>query len=440
MKDHAKDFFPGNSGGVSAWNPIPTIKNMFEGHRTYSGCTYGSHTANDNDVLNVAAHITMDETESFWKGNDYYVYDGKDVYWGTVQLVGEIALAILSMGASAEVSLAREAATTTTTVATATTRALKAQKAMTLAKRAEQLSDAANASINAYRVQKGTALGRTLNMEQAKRLLASETVTRAMRTGTPAEQVIYKAATAKRLSTTARADATVALRDYGVTLRSTVGSPTGAQFGGAADTIRASGVTAETTSVTTTVAGMVPRLAWASAMLKPWRLVKPGLTALKPKNVAKLFGPGVSWGKRFKRATITIGGIYLGTELIKAFGYSAASVDKYTAGVPFNAFGLLSGDNNPNGAEGQENVVSHGMWVMFEEGGAAEEDDPVNEALAFAEAFRDDLDNVNQDAGGLCDVDIYVVQPGISNPKKLGKKEVYYIIQNPGKSLRVDGV
>ncbi len=365
MKNNSDTFFPANSD-----KPLGL----------WGGCTHGNHTAADSDVVNRAAHLTFEEKDSFWTGNDYYVYDGEDVYWGTAQLVGEIALALITLGASSAVSASKAAAQG----AVATDRAIKAQRAITLAKRAEKLKKMEDSY---------TAAGQTAKATKAAQL-AKET----------------------------RQAARLALEQAGAgPVPQLTNTATIANMG---RLLEASGVANET------VAAAKP-LTWVSALAKPWRLVKPGLATLKPKNVAKLYGPGVKWGDRIKRAAITAGGVGLGTALIQAFGYSSASTE-IMENVKFNSFGLLSADD----LEGRDNVVSHGAWIQFEESGEINPADTLNEALAFAEAFQEDLSKINAE-DPQCDVDIYVVQPGISNPEKLGTREVYYIIQNPGGSLSV---
>ena len=92
MKSHRDEFFPANSDKALG---------------LARACTHSNHMAHDKDVINRAAHITMNEQDSFWKGSDYYVYDGQDVYWGWATIAGEVALALLTMGLSAEVAAAK---------------------------------------------------------------------------------------------------------------------------------------------------------------------------------------------------------------------------------------------------------------------------------------------------------------------------------------------
>ena len=174
---------------------------------------------------------------------------------------------------------------------------------------------------------------------------------------------------------------------------------------------------------------------WVSSLRTPWKLVKQGVTNIGP-TTARLLGPGATWGTRFKTLAAGAAATGIGYELIKAFGYSTAALSMQEYGeqykdVKFNGFGLLSDDN----IEGRENEVSHGAWIKFDENGTVGENDARDEALRWAEEFQKDMTFVNN-SDPLCDVDIYVVQPAISQPKD-SKREVFYILQNPGGSLRV---
>ena len=360
MKTHKNDFYPANSG-----------KALGITH----GCTHGNHMANDNDVVNRASHLTMNEEDSFWSGNDYYVYDGEDVYWGWASIAGEVALALATFGLSAG---AQTAATSTVAAGQTVEAAHKAITAVKLTNNADKINDAITLA-KAAKAGKSTAAVKS------------------------------------------RTDAIKALTEAGITVKK----------GTKATEIVKIGNTLEN------AAKGIKSFSWTSALrtglTRPWRLVKNGTTALKPKNLSKLYGKGATWAQRFKLTApaATIAGVSLWQELAKAWGYSTAAL-KIDDNVKFNGFGLLSADD----LDGRENEVSHGAWLQFDEIGTANEEDALHEALAFAEAFQEDLDKINTQAP-LCDVDIYVVQPGISNPAKLGTREVYYIIQNPGGSLQV---
>ncbi len=363
MKSHKSDFFPGNSDKTLG---------------LARACTHGNHTAHDKDVVNRAAHLTMNEDDSFWSGNDYYVYDGEDVYWGWASIAGEVALALITFGLSAEAQMAAKG------VAAAGTTVQSAHGAITTVK----LTKDADKIKKAIAVAKAAKAGKT---------------TAAVKS---------------------RSDAVKALAEAGITVKKGTRATELVKIGNTLETATSGLKTFSWTS------------ALSTGLTRPWRLVKNGITNLKPKNLSKLYGKGVTWGQRFKvtAPTATIAGVSLWQELKKAWGYSTAavSISENDKNVSFNSFGLLSADD----LEGRENVVSHGAWLQFDEMGTANENDALHEALAFAEAFQEDLQKINTE-DPLCDVDIYVVQPGISNPSKLGTREVYYIIQNPGGSLQV---
>lgn len=360
MKSHRDEFYPDNSSQTF-------------GH----GCTYYNHTANDKDVINRATHITMGEKDSFWTGSDYYVFDGSDVYWGWATIAGEVALALLTLGISAEVSAAKTGIQITAAGTKAINASSKAITAVKLTKNVDKLNDAAKAA-KAAKAGKG----------------ATEVAT--------------------------RTKAIDALADAGITVKK----------GTSAKSLNNIAVALETA-----ISSAKP-LSWTSALRKPWKLVATGAKNIVPTS-KKLLGRGATWATRFK----TLGAIgaagganYLGRELIKAWGYSSSILQDPTTGdVAFNSFGLLSDDDD----EGRENVVSHGAWIEFSTIGRSNEDDALNEAMRFAEELTKDINTINSE-DPLCNVDIYVVQPGISNPEKLpGARSIYYILMNDDQKLTV---
>ncbi len=366
MKQNKDKFFPANSDSIMGMT---------------RACTHGNHMANDNDVINRATHKTMQEEESFWTGNDYYVYDGEDVYWGWAQITGEVALALLTLGLSAEAQAAA------TSVQAANVAVQTASKSVAAAKLTQNAAKIAKAATIAQKAQKGTSAA----------------------------------------AVASRADAVKALADAGITVKKGTRATELVKIGNAL----------------AKASGSIKTFKWTSALAQPWKLVKAGATSIKPKNIAKMYGPGVTWGQRIKRAAITAGGTALGVELIKAFGYSSATY-KLPDNVQFNAFGLLSGDDlvekdeNGNTVADRSNEVSHGAWLQFSENGTDSENSALDEALRFAEELADDIQQINSQDPLCQGLDIYVVQPGISNPNKLKTHEVYYIIQNPAGSVRVE--
>jgi len=110
------------------------------------------------------------------------------------------------------------------------------------------------------------------------------------------------------------------------------------------------------------------------------------------------------------------------------YDWSETSTGDFTNGIEFKPLLLLSADDIP----GQENVVNYGMWLMWNGGSTAAEDDDAAylQSMDFAEKFYVDLIETMEDTGNhACDVDIYVVRPVLRNPD-VDNPEMYYLIMN----------
>ena len=114
-----------------------------------------------------------------------------------------------------------------------------------------------------------------------------------------------------------------------------------------------------------------------------------------------------------------IGGMYDWTE---------TSTGDFTSGIEFKPLGLLSADD----LQGQENVVNHGMWLMWagDAYSAADDDAAFLQAMDFANKFHFNLDTMQNDKNRhVCNVDIFVVRPIIRNPGT-DNAELYYLVMN----------
>ncbi len=370
MKQHKDKYFPENSGKVLGMA---------------KGCTHGNHTANDNDVINLAAHKTMSEENSFFTGNDYYVYDGEDVYWGTAMMVGEIALTLISLGVSAEA------------------------KAMSLT------ATNARAASEIGKIGKST-----------KNTIVAITDTQKAQKAAEAAKALTKTSTAAD-----KAKVIQELKDAGITVSNRVGYRQLQQIG----TI-ISNASSKVSWTSALIHG------------NKWRLLKNGATRIVPK-AKNIFSSGASIGRTLAIGALAYGGVKTAdsfsdtahdifVSVLKANGYSTATVpitdNPQYKDLKFNSFGLLSADN----IEGHENDVSHGTWLQFDSTGEIQLGDAENEAAAFAEAFAEDVRIYNKETP-LCDIDIFVVQPVIGDPLKTGKKDIYYLLYtDPKANLRVE--
>ena len=109
------------------------------------------------------------------------------------------------------------------------------------------------------------------------------------------------------------------------------------------------------------------------------------------------------------------------------YDWTETSTGEFTSGVEFAPLLLLSADD----LQGQENVVNHGMWLMWagDSVSAADDDAAYLQAMDFAAKFHQDLSEYQNDTAFPCNVDIFVVRPVLRNPGS-ENPELYYLIMN----------
>lgn len=109
------------------------------------------------------------------------------------------------------------------------------------------------------------------------------------------------------------------------------------------------------------------------------------------------------------------------------YDWTETSTGEFTSGVEFAPLLLLSADD----LQGQENVVNHGMWLMWagDSVSAADDDAAYLQAMDFAAKFHQDLSEYQNDTASPCNVDIFVVRPVLRNPGT-ENTELYYLIMN----------
>lgn len=112
------------------------------------------------------------------------------------------------------------------------------------------------------------------------------------------------------------------------------------------------------------------------------------------------------------------------------YDWTETSTGDYTSGLEFSPLLLLSADD----LQGQENVVNHGMWLMWagNSTNAADDDAAYLSAMDFAAKFHQDLNELQQSEQKFpCSVDIYVVRPIIHMPDDdIANARLYYLIMN----------
>ena len=125
----------------------------------------------------------------------------------------------------------------------------------------------------------------------------------------------------------------------------------------------------------------------------------------------------------------TIGGAMFSVISIAAdmYDWTETATDEFTNGIEFKPLLLLSADD----LDGQDNVVNHGMWLLWQGDSTNPVDDDAAylQAMDFAEKFHSDLiDTMEIENNHACDVDIYVVRPVLRNPDT--NPELFYLIMN----------
>ncbi len=110
------------------------------------------------------------------------------------------------------------------------------------------------------------------------------------------------------------------------------------------------------------------------------------------------------------------------------YDWTETSTGEFTNGVEFAPLLLLSADDLQGG---QENVVNHGMWLMWagDAISAADDDAAYLQAMDFAAKFHEDLTEHQNETATPCNVDIFVVRPVLRNPGS-DSPELYYLIMN----------
>lgn len=170
----------------------------------------------------------------------------------------------------------------------------------------------------------------------------------------------------------------------------------------------------------------------AKMMTKAGKVARAGMSSRSAKIGDWLIDSTLKHGARFARFERDLGGLY-GAMLFLGDLYDRTSntSQQYSNGIEFKPLCLLSADD----LEGQENEVNYGMWLMWEGNSTDSVDDDAAylQAMDFAEKFNYVLNEYQDEHGKNCNVDIYVVRPIIrldeTNPDKT-TGELFYLFMN----------
>ena len=356
-------------------------------------CTSKSALAGDRRMINVATRETVGIDNDT---NDYYVAGDVSLQWISYLEIGlDVAITVLTMGGG-----------TVILGATKSARASRALHGLTdtikTLRRADSVRDYVRISQQYTRVAEQLRnIDRVADAAQYERVAAqADDLARTMRTLEQTDDNVrqYRNAT----------NAFTSLNQYRRTLRSLRTPQRGNIIARAWRAIRA----ANTGSKTIRNAEKIARSSTLSGQIRDWlfqsTLTNAGALARLERTGGFIYG-----------ALNFIGGMYDWTE---------TSTGEFTSGIDFKPLTLLSADD----LQGQENVINHGMWLMWAGNAysAADDDAAYLQAMDFANKFHFNLDKIQTEQNNhACNVDIFVVRPIIQNPGT-DNAELYYLIMN----------
>lgn len=358
-----------------------------------ASCTSKTALANDNDIINIAMHETVNIEDDT---NDYYVAGDANLQWISYLEIGlDVAITIATFGGGAVVLGATKAARASRTLKTLSTTLKTLSRTDSVRdyiKLTQQYARAAEELKTIDRAKDAATYAR--KAEEVNSL--SSTIRNLERTDDNIRQ--YKQAS----------DTFTSLNQYRRNLRLLRPAQRGNII---ARTWRAFKA-ANTGGKALTRASRVARSSMKSGRIRDWlfqsTLSNAGALAKLEEGGSLLYG-----------ALKFVGGMYDWTE---------TSTGDFTNDIEFKPLTLLSADD----LAGQENVVNYGMWLMWlgDSFSAADDDAAYLQAMDFANKFHFNLEQTQEERNtDVCNVDIYVVRPVIQNPGT-ENASLYYLIMN----------
>ena len=459
IEDNIDKFYPENSNGAG-WN--------LGGLLTVPMCTSKSALADDGDIVNMAARRTTGETKEDERdtnmmgiaggGNDYYIAGDVNLQWiAWTQIIGEIVLTIATWGAG-EVAVAGAKAARTGKIYRGLRSNMKVMREVPEVVKFEKLGiSIAHGERNIEKIKDGTKILET-GLSKADEIAKIEKEILALKNE---QSLLMKdAKVGKQVGEFAEHQKQLLeIMKYAKQMK----------------------------------AWRIPQR--GNAIARGWRGMKAYRTSWKAINggsktlnkAAKVARAGMKsgrvrdylfhatmkaaamGGKALRDGALLYGILRFGADF---YDWTDTETGDFTSNLKFKPLLLLSADD----LEGQENVVNHGMWMMWagDSTGPADDDAAYLQAMDFATKFHQDMaetqddymfDNSARDArvkqgakdresqieknnakpkgeridqkplsqngrlGGFCDVDIYVVRPIIRNPND-ENPELYYLIMN----------
>ena len=356
-------------------------------------CTGKSALTNDNTMINRAMRETVNLEDDT---NDYYVAGDANLQWISYLEIGlDVIITVATMGGGTAVLGATKAA-----------RASRALHGLTSTMRALRQTDSVRDYIRlTQQYARATSELRAIDRATdaagyARKAAEVENYANAIRTLETTDDNVRRYRQASQTFSS--------LNQYRRTLRSLRPAQRGNIIARAWRAIRA----ANSGGKQIRAAAKIARSSTLSGRVRDWlfqsTLANVGALARLERTGGFIYG-----------ALNFIGGMYDWTE---------TSTGDFTSGIEFKPLTLLSADD----LQGQENVINHGMWLMWAGDAytAADDDAAFLQAMDFANKFHFNLDSIQTDENNrACNVDIYVVRPIIRNPGT-NSAELYYLVMN----------
>lgn len=356
-------------------------------------CTSGSALADDNEIINIAMHRLVNVDGDT---NDYYVAGDVNLQWISYLEIGlDVVITVATMGGGTAILGATKAARASRTLKNlgTTLRTLsKTDAVRDYVKVSRNYARATEELKTIDRAKDATAYAR--KSDEIKNLATQ------MRNMERADDNVKQFKQA--------GESFAALNKYRHTLRGIRNAQRGNIIARTWRAMRA----ANTGGRALNRGARVARSSMKSGRIRDW------LFQSTMRNAGKLAKLEAAGGLVYGTLKF-VGGMYDWTE---------TSTGDFTSGIEFAPLLLLSADD----LSGQENVVNHGMWLLWmgDSVSAADDDAAYLQAMDTAAKFHQDLTETQSDEGiHPCDVDIYVVRPVVRNPGE-ENSGLYYLIMN----------
>jgi len=400
-------------------------------------CTSKTAIANDTDVINKAGVKTVDMEDD---SNDYYVAGDADLGWIVyAEIVAEIALTVLTMGAGEAGLLAVKGARAAKTAKTLH------KTAKTVGKTKDVVEFVAKASKSTGGVKQAlkTLEVNMKNVQKYDKVLQELKTLDAVRDADKYRELtkeldnIYDAA--KKVDPDLTVDVLRDCTQYSKSKDIMKYKDVSVQINKMRDLMSAIDKLKLRKQTGNTVAKSLKSLKnifkHRKSLDTAAKVARTTMSSTSGRISTFLFDTTLKFGGNLAKFVRNTGALYGAVVFLgDLYDYTSDETAEFTNGINFKPLGLLSADDIP----GQENVVNYGMWLMWIGNSTMPEDDDAAylQAIDFASKFHYNLNEV-QDKMLIpaCNVDMYVVRPIIKLDKTTMNSdkptgELFYLVMN----------